>query len=240
MRPFLLALLLACGAWGQPAFEAASLKPSKSVDFNSTFNTRSDNVQAQNVELRELLVQAFEIKEYQLVGPEWLSGARFDIVAKAPLGTGDDEKLMPLLRTLLTERFKLQTHREKRELPCFALAVTKDGFKLHEVEAGGSGMSSNSNQNGGELKARKTTMERFAEWLSRQMQRPVIDATSIKGAYDFTLKYSKENANRLAGLDTYPILTLAIQEQLGLRLEKRTAPVDVVVIDHIERVPVEN
>jgi uncharacterized protein (TIGR03435 family) len=101
-------------------------------------------------------------------------------------------------------------------------------------------MSSNSNQNGGELKARKTTMERFAEWLSRQMQRPVIDATSIKGAYDFTLKYSKENANRLAGLDTYPILTLAIQEQLGLRLEKRTAPVDVVVIDHIERVPVEN
>lgn len=240
MRTFLPALLIACAAWAQPAFEAASLKPNKSPDFNSTFNTRSDNVEAKNLPLRELLIQAFELKSYQLVGPEWLSNERFDIVAKAPFGTGDDEKLMPLLRTLLIERFKLQTHREKRQLPCFALVVTKDGFKPREVEPGPGGMGSTTSEGGGELKAEKTTMDTFVEWMSREVQRPVIDATGLKGSYDFTLKYSKEYANRLAGLDKYPILSLAIQEQLGLRLDKRVAPVDVVVIDRAERVPAEN
>lgn len=240
MRAIVPALLFFSAAWAQPAFEAASLKPNKSPEFDASFNTRSDNVDAKNMPLRELLVEAFQIKEYQLVGPEWLSSERFDLVAKAPLGTGEDEKLMPLLRTLLTQRFHLQTHREKRQLPCFALVVAKDGLKIHEVGAGPGGLNQTTNENGGELKAQKSTFESVAEFLSREVERPVIDATGLKGSYDFTLKFSKENANRLAGLDTYPILSLALQEQLGLRLEKRTAPVDVVVIDHAERVPVEN
>ena len=240
MRSFLAAILFACAAWSQPAFEAASLKANKSPDFNSSFNTRTDNVEAKNMPLRELLVEAFEIKAYQLVGPEWLSSERFDIVAKAPLGTGEDEKLMPLLRTLLIERFKLKTHKETRQLPCFSLVVTKDGFKVKEVEAGSSSINSTSHLEGGELEARKANMEDFAEWLSREVERPVLDTTGLKGSYDFKLKYSKENSNRLAGAETYPILTLAIQEQLGLRLDKRTSAVPVIVIDHSKRVPAGN
>ena len=240
MRYFLTAVLFACAAWAQPAFEAASLKASTAADTNSSFNTRSDNVEAKNVALRELLVAAFEIKEYQLVGPDWLGSARFDIVAKAPLGTGDDEKLMPLLRALLIQRFKLETHKETRKLPCFSLVVAKGGFLVKEVEAGPSGLSSRSNENGGELKVQKSKMDDFAEWLSREVERPVLDATGLKGSYDFTLKYTKENSNRQAGPETYPVVTLAIQEQLGLRLEKRTADVPVVVIDRVEKAPAEN
>jgi uncharacterized protein (TIGR03435 family) len=232
----LASAVLLCGQ----VFDAASVKPSKSIDLNSTFNTRQDNVQARNVAVRDIVVAAFEIKDYQLIGPDWLKSERFDIVAKAPLGTGDDEKLMPLLRNLLVQRFKLATHTEQRDLPCFALLVAKGGLKIRPVEAGPSGMGSTSNNGGGELKAEKISMETVAEWLSHEVQRPVLDMTDAKGAYDFTLRYSKESAKGLTDTQTHPVVSYAIQEQLGLRLEKRTAPVSVVVIDRIERVPAEN
>jgi uncharacterized protein (TIGR03435 family) len=90
MRLVVLLLAPAVLLSAQPAFDAASVKPSKSIDLNSTFNTRQDNVQARNVALRDIVVAAFEIKDYQLIGPDWLKSERFDIVAKAPLGTGDD------------------------------------------------------------------------------------------------------------------------------------------------------
>jgi len=236
----LILCAFAASVFAQPRFDSASIKPNKSGDMNASMNTRPDNVEAKNMTLHDLLVQAFEIKDYQLVGPEWLSSVRFDLVAKAPLGTGDDEKLMPPLRALLTERFKLQTHKETRELPCFALVPAKGGLLVKEVEPGDGNINASSNQNGGELHVKKMTMDAITEWLSREMERPVIDATGAKGAYDFTLKYSKENSNRVMGPETYPILTLALQEQLGLRLEKRTSQVPVIVIDHAERAPVEN
>jgi uncharacterized protein (TIGR03435 family) len=239
MRLVVLLLASAVLLSGQ-AFDAASVKPSKSIDLNSSFNTRKDNVETKNVALRDIIAAAFEIKDYQLIGPDWLKSERFDIVAKAPLGTGDDEELMPLLRNLLAQRFKLETHAEQRDLPCFALLVAKGGLKIRPVEAGPSGMGSTSNNGGGELKAEKVGMEAVAEWLSHEVQRPVLDMTEAKGAYDFTLRYSKESAKGLTDTQTHPVVSYAIQEQLGLRLERRTAPVSVVIIDRIERVPVEN
>ena len=237
-------MFLTSGAAAQtPTFEAASVKPNKSLSYSSSTHTRSDNVTIQNGALRDIIDMAFEIKDYQLIGPPWLSSERFDIVAKAPLGTGDDHKLMPLLRTLLIERFKLETHRETRELPCYALVIAKGGVKLKpsEPETGkGSGMNSNSDDKGGELTATGTNMERLAEWLSRFVDRPVLDMTGLTGRYDFGLKYSKESAKGETDSPTHPVVTLAIQEQLGLRLEKRVAPIEVVVVDRAEKVPVEN
>jgi uncharacterized protein (TIGR03435 family) len=93
---------------------------------------------------------------------------------------------------------------------------------------------------GGELKAEKTKMDDVAECLSREMGRPVLDETGLTASYDFTLRFSKERADGLTDNPTHPIVSRAIQEQLGLRLEKRTAPVPVVVIDHVESVPLEN
>jgi uncharacterized protein (TIGR03435 family) len=102
-------------------------------------------------------------------------------------------------------------------------------------------MNSNSDDMGGQLKATKTTMERMAQWLSRQVDRPVIDMTGIQGSFDFELKFSKDNAKAESdNTPHYPIVTLAIQEQLGLRLEKRTAPIEILIVDRAEKVPVEN
>ncbi len=248
MRILLLGGLLACSGavWrvaAQPdasAFEAASVKPNNSGSGSSSSHSHPDNIEIKNESLRQIITQAYRLKDYQIAGPAWLQSEHYDIVAKAPFGTGDGDKLAPMLRTLLADRFKLQTHRETKEFPVYGLVVAKGGLKLKEVEAGGSGMNSNGNEKGGELTAQKTTMARLAEWLSRQMDRPVVDMTGLSGSYDFGLKYSKESARGETDAVIYPVVSLAIQEQLGLRLEKRTAPIEMLVIDHAEKVPVEN
>lgn len=240
MRFLLLTSLLASGCLYAQSFEAASVKLNKSLNYNGNSNTRPDNVEIKNMPLREIILEAFEIKDYQLVGPEWLHSERFDIVAKAPLGTGDDAKLMPFMRNLLTERFKLKFHRETKELPCYGLVPTKGGFKLKPAEPGPGGFNSNSGERGGEMKADKIDLGTFADWLSRVMDRPVLDMTGIKGAYTFELKYSKESARGMTDTPTHPVVSLAIQDQLGLRLEKRTAPVQMMIIDSAEKVPIEN
>src|SRR3954468_8571073 len=116
----------------EPAFEAASVKVSHATDGNSSTNGRPGNIEMKNVALRQIIVRAFEIKDYQVSGPDWLRSERYDIVAKAPFGT-PWEQLPAMLRTLLAERFKLETHREKRDFPVFGLVPMKSGFKLKPV-----------------------------------------------------------------------------------------------------------
>src|SRR5579883_2910670 len=174
----LLLLFAACPASAQspepPSFEAASVKPNRSGDGHSSSHTRESNVLMTNMSLRSIITWAYQIKDYQLEGPPWLAGERFDIVAKAPVGT-PERQLAPMMRTLLAERFKLKTHKETREFPVYALVAAKGGIKLKPVEPGGSGMDSSNNEKGGELKATKVTMARMAEWLSHSVDRPVID-----------------------------------------------------------------
>jgi uncharacterized protein (TIGR03435 family) len=249
MRLILLAGLLAStnGTLAQlpaqtdphPAFEAASVKPNSSGSGSSSWHSRPANIDMKNVTLRTVIMAAYKLKDYQISGPASLQTEHYDIVAKAPFGT-PDEQLELMLQTLLAERFKLEAHRETKDFPVYGLVQAKGGIKLKEVEAGGAGMNSNGNESGGELKAQKATMAGLAVWLSRQMDRPVVDMTGISGAYDFILKYSREDAKGESTTATYPIVSLAIQEQLGVRLEKRTAAIEVMVIDHAEKVPVGN
>lgn len=223
-----------------PAFDAAAVKPNNSGSGSSSSHTRPANVQITNESLRQIIVDAYRIRDYQLSGPDWLRSVHFDIDAKAPFGTPDSQ-LMPMLRTLLKERFKLEIHRETKEFPVFGLVPSKAGFRLQPVDAkGGSGMNSHSDDKGGNLIAERTNMDGLASWLSRHEDRPVLNRTGISGAYSFTLNYTLENDKADADTPRYPILPLAIQDQLGLRLEKRTAPIEVLVVDHAERVPVEN
>jgi len=157
------------------------------------------------------------------------------------VGTPDHD-IPAMLRTLLAERFKLEAHRETRDLQVFALVAAKGGFKLKPVEPGGSNRDTSHTAMGGVLTATKTSLDRLAVWLNRFTDLPVVNMTGIDGVFDFTLKYSLENENRKAeGNDApkYPVVPLAIQEQLGLRMEKRTAKVEVLSIDRVEKTPIE-
>ena len=241
---FLVAVIAVCAVCAQtnapPSFEAASVKPNRSGSGSSSSHTRPANLTMTNVSLRSMITSAFRIRDYQLNGPDWLRTERFDVVAKAVTGTPDKE-LMPMLRSLLIERFKLETHTETKEMPVFGLVVAKNGLRMQPVDgAGGTNTNSNSDEKGGELSAERTTMSGVAAWISSRMDRPVLDMTGRTEAFTFKLKYSLESENNDPTAARYPILPLAIQEQLGLRLEKRTAPIEIVVVDKVEKVPIEN
>ena len=125
------------GAYSQsgtvPKFEVASVRPSKSGSGHSSENQTNGRFTATNVTLKDCIKFAYGLKDYQISGPAWLNDERYDIVAKAADGAATDQ-LMPMLQTLLTDRFRLTIHREHKELPIYALVMGKNGSKLHEVE----------------------------------------------------------------------------------------------------------
>jgi uncharacterized protein (TIGR03435 family) len=260
-----------------------------------------------NMTLKSLMVAAYGVKTYQVSGPNWMDTERFDIVAKVPAGsTKDDVKLM--LQNLLAERFKLTLHREKKDLPMYALVVGKSGPKMKEsppddpdakdaagpkdqgssdadvqkakqalenamrtvVRDGampqlplGAGQGTRMMMMPGRMRmmATKQTMAQFAETLANQMDRPVVDQTGLTKNYDFTLDFAPDAGGkeamgiplpppppsggdggmpRDADSQAAPSLFTALQEQMGLRLEQKKGPVDLLVVDHLEKTPTEN
>ena len=164
-------------------------------------------------------------------GPAWLDSDRFEILAKAEQPVDNDLVLMRMLQTLLAERFQLMVHRETRTIPALVLEVAKNGPKLEKAE----GKEASTNNGRGLIDARTITMRRFAEVLSRQMDLPVIDGTGLPGAFDLKLEWAPPNAKP----DSGPSVFAALQEQLGLRLESRKMPIEILVIDRAEK-PSEN
>lgn len=227
--------LLLIGALGVAAFgqefSAVSIKPNHSNSGDSDSNTDQGMLNAHNVTLRSLMVAAFRVPDYQIEGPDWLAGEHYDIVAKfsEPLPSGRDAAAAAyatMMQKMLVERFKLTTHREQKSFPVYGLVVTKGGIKFKQVPAGPSRSDNNNNH----YEGRAVTMPRLAQFLSRRSDLPVLDMTGLKGAYDLMIDWNPEQQR----------LTDALEDQLGLKLENRKAPLEVVVVDHAERVPLDN
>ena len=219
----------------QPAsrFEAASIKPTPSDQWNGTSGgaSRNGRFSMRNRTLKRYLMGAYGLGPNQIAGaPEWLDSERFDIEATAGLSASDSE-MMLMLQTLLAERCKLASHRETRAVGAYALVAAKGGPKPEKAQDG----ESSTNNSRGFIDARVITMPRFAEVLSRQLDYPVVDQTGLQGSFNVKLEWSP---GPVAATDSKPSIFTAIQ-QLGLRLQARKLPVEVLVIDHVER-PTEN
>jgi uncharacterized protein (TIGR03435 family) len=219
---------------------------------------------AVNAPLRLLIRDAYALQGFQLVGgPSWLDSERFDILAKAEGNpTPDQERLM--LRTLLAERFALSVHAETRELPLYAMVMTRadgrPGPRLRRTGADcseapvwqGTGpppsrdpdspCSAAGPGSGGGMRFRGVTLEAFAKFLATPAQRPVIDRTGLTGLFDIELELTAElgppppppgEADRV-DRSFAPSIFTALQEQLGLKLDSRRGPIDVIVIDRVE------
>jgi uncharacterized protein (TIGR03435 family) len=230
---------------GPRAFEVASVKratPSPGGGSNSSMRLDPGRLTCTNVSLKKLIWESYSVKEYQVAGPDWISTEIYDIAATLPPGTtGDEVRLM--IQTLLAERFKLTLRRETREMPVYALVVGKNGSKLQEVEFGRASTS----LSGGRFTAVKVPMRNVTEFLSRQTGRPVLDETGLKGFYSFTLDFAPEEAapapapgSPIPDSAVGPSLFNALQEQAGLKLEARKAPVEFLLVDHAEKIPTEN
>ncbi len=238
---------LASVALGQE-FEAVSVKPNKSGSNGSHSHSDRGMLAATNLSLRSMVLTAYRMKDYQLEGPDWLDSERFDLAAKFPDALPQDPEkydaaLGSMMQRMLAERFKLVAHRDQKTFSVYALVVGKKGVKFKEVPDGG---SHNSNSNNNHYTGTSVSMNTFAEFLARRMELPVLDMTGLKGFYDLTLDWAPEPRGGAAAADSpsdpgLPVgLPLALEMQLGLKAETRKAPIEILVVDHVERVPTEN
>jgi uncharacterized protein (TIGR03435 family) len=229
-----------------PQFEVATVKtsPPPSGDLiNINLGTlRNNSLTFANASLSDCLRFAYGIvSDDQLAGPDWIKSkeVRFDIIAKTPPDTTREQAQL-MLQRLLADRLKVRVHHEPRELPHLALVVGKKGPKMQAV-ASPAGDSRNPAVRG-RIEGNAISMTMLATLLSRFERQTVIDATGLKALYALRLEWTPENAGPQTPdvLPAGPSLFAAIQEQLGLRLESRKGPVDVVVVDRAEQVPTEN
>jgi uncharacterized protein (TIGR03435 family) len=228
-----------------PAFEVASVKPNKSGGGGSSIRSTTGQISMENVSLKKLTLWSYGIpddREYALVGPAWLTTEHFDILAKFPAGT-DVAQVRRMAQTMLAERFKLALHSETRQLPAYVLVVAKNGPKIHAVEDG----QSNTSGRPGHLEATRTSLRKLCDLFARMIGAPVTDATGLPGVFTFTLDWTPDETQRLAPPDENATpnpsgmsIFTAVQEQLGLKLEGRKGPVEVLVVDRMERVPTGN
>jgi len=223
----------------RPAYEAASVKINTTGPGHSSTDGSKGQVVMTNQTLKRLIERAYNVKPFQVTGPGWMEDVRFDIAAKYPPDSTNGDRLL-MLRTLLEDRFHLAVHLESKDMPGYALVVAKSGFKLKPVEPGGAG----TDHNGGRVQtmtATKNSMAQLADFVARTLGEMVVDQTGIEGVYDFELRWTNEDQNPSAtDLDGVPSLFTALEETLGLRLQPQKVPVEIVVVDHVERVPTEN
>ena len=229
------------------AFEVSSIRPAAIWKAGGEGSKRSkieyspESLSMWNVDLTDCVQWAYGIKFYQISGPGFPGSERYDVLAK----TGDSvpvKQLRAMLQDLLEKRFQLRLHRETKMLPVYELVVAKGGPRLPVPKADTDLSPTHATESlprvqDGSFVFQDASMAEFAAKLSllRGVDLPVIDRTGIKGLFDITLKSA---ANAILQPDGPTVSTL-VQEQLGLKLVSAKTPIEVIVIDHVER-PSEN
>ena len=287
MKTILLATLCAGFVLAQappsPKFEVAAIRPSQPAGTDRVdVGVHVDGAQLRyvSIPIRDYIARAYRMKLYQVTGPDWLTTERFDLNAKLPAGS-TPEQIPEMLQALLEERFQIKLHREKKELPVYALMIGKLPLKIQEsvadpsapaskgtsnVTATGSadgvsvdlGNGSYYTFNGGKFEVKKVSMDMLARQLERYVDRPILDMTDLKGIYDLNFAVTPEDYQTMlihaavnAGMMLPP---QAIQfmdngsiaslldglQQLGLKMDARKAPLDVLVVDQLSKTPTEN
>jgi uncharacterized protein (TIGR03435 family) len=272
---------LACS---QPAFEAASIKPAKPSARQrrpglegGPGTSDPGRIRYSNISLRDLIMVAYRVRGFQLSATDAkaLDAKTFELIAQLP-PDATQAQLRIMLQNLLTERFHLALHRERKLMPVYTLVIAKGGPKLtdsaektdavdaddfdplppappNELEVHDDGYPNVPAREGSWLVALRSgyarthqlnaSMADLAGILSNQLEKPVIDATGLKGRYEFTLSWLAAvpaSPPTASPADPGPDLFAAVQQQLGLKLEASRATVEVLVIDHFDRDPVEN
>jgi uncharacterized protein (TIGR03435 family) len=240
----------------RPEFEVATVKSSPPPSDPSRMpinigTARNGKVVLTNASLSDCIKFAYGVvSDDQLSGPDWIRTyeVRFDVLAQAPVDT-PRERLLLMLQTLLEDRLKLAIHHEQRQLRFLALVAGKSEPKIHPAKVDISSSTSQP-QRPGRI-AGIMPLGTVVTLLSRFEREPVVDLTGFKGPYEIALEWTPDDRRAATGDATgrTPAATdgasgaslfTAVQEQLGLKLESRKGPLDVLVVDHAEKVPTDN
>ena len=267
---------------GKLEFEVASVyptPPSQEHGMSLALKLDASQVRVIALPLRDIVATAYRLKPYQISGPEWITTTPFDISAKMPAGA-TIRQMPDMLQSLLVDRFGLTFHREKKELPVYALVVGKGPVKLraHATDGDTAGsdrltwsLSGNpagvSNVVGdgssysfaaGKFEGKKLTVTALATELERYSPRPIVDMTQLTGTFDPTFTVTPEAYGQLlgraainSGMVMPPQMRIQIEsaefnalpeavEQLGLKLESRRMPIDMLVVVDVRKTPTEN
>lgn len=234
----------------RPSFEVASIKRAAAVsgpikgEPEGSVSVSGSTLSMRNVTLRDMIRTAYALKDHQLSGPAWLKSGRYDVAAKsAAPATMDQRRLM--LQGLLADRFKLEIHRESKDLAVTGLVVGKNGPKLGKAKPEGPVAIGIEH---GKMMFQNYSMEKLADYLTQHSGgRTVVDATGIEGYYDFAvgvLDTPSDNpidVKKAIGMGSRDgSLAKTIVEEIGLRLDARKGAVEIVVVDRAERAPEEN
>jgi uncharacterized protein (TIGR03435 family) len=221
-------------------FEVASIKPTATKDGSLTFDfPPGGRFSCRNLTVPHLLRIAYELQDYQISGgPGWIGSAGFDIEARAAASTDGltHEQVREMLQALLADRFHLVLHRETRQLPIYALVAGKTRPRLQPADSSAAPFRGGKM---GQLSAKKMSMTELANVLTFDLKRPVRDETGLKGDFAFTLEWTPGLGESDSGPSSRPSLFAAVREQLGLKLESTKGPVEVLVVDSVEK-PSEN
>ena len=213
------------------------MKPSRDRNADSNLDSTTGRLTATNITVRELIRVAYGVKDYQMErAPHWIDDDRFDIAAKSSVGKTSREELGMQIQGLLTNRFRLTAHRETRQGSIFLLVVDKAGSKLRPHDEG---TGSRARTTCGHLSGMRLTADVIATVLSRQLERDVVNRTALAGKYDFELSWTPDAGPCAGSAEGLPSIFGAIEQQMGLKLESAKGPVEVLVIDRVER-PTEN
>jgi uncharacterized protein (TIGR03435 family) len=243
----------------RPAFEVASVKPSNTGD-GPYIQVLPGRLLASYSSLRDLIEFAYRVRTDQIAeGPSWIVSDHYGIEAKAAGNPPGAQIAGAMLQGLLEDRFKLALHRETRQLPVYELTVVKNGLKLQPAKEGTCmvfspdspplpatpdtprlpfcGPRTGRNGLNWELSGQGVSMDALAGILSFQLNRTVLDKTGLTGSYDMHLQWAVDPLTSGTASDDLPgpSLSTALREQLGLRMESAKGPVEVLVIDHAER-----
>jgi uncharacterized protein (TIGR03435 family) len=240
MVGLMAAFLAAAQPVGVTAFEVVSIKPHPEPIYYSSSSTSGMTTRWIAGTLKDLLVDAYDLKYYQIFGvPNWAESAHYDIVAKAEGDRPPDpEHHRAMTRALLTDRFQLKAHREMKEIPVYALVVGKNGHKLSPPDMNSREAGTIVNAGTVHTFTAHGVMQRLADQLSNTAGRPVLDKTGLNGEFAYDLKFTLPDIVANGGSDI-PSMFTALQEQLGLRLEPQNAPVEILVVESAQK-PSEN
>jgi uncharacterized protein (TIGR03435 family) len=235
-------MLLCClPVFGQAQFEAATVRISKGDTKGTSGYTKSGQLTLFKADMRGLVLTAFDVRLNAVIGaPSWFDSDHFDVVAKAAPGTSFDD-MRVMLQGLLTERFQLELHWDKKVMPAYALTVAKGGPKLQVSTAAETSCGPGMSVKPGMLHITCKMVDSLSGVISGMAGGyldglPVVDQTGLKGPWDFTLDFTPKAQYDTA---TGPAVSYfeALEQQLGLHLEPKKLPVRVLVIDHANREP---
>ena len=245
-------------------FDVASVRINRSGFPGGASSIRPGNFGAKNETLKQLIRVAYGLETFRIVGgPDWIDSDRFDIQARAAADAPRDQILL-MLQSLLIERFRLNAHRETRELPVFELqSASRPGNRLRPAAAGACVEANEKPTNArlprcgvllagpDRMSGRRVNLDLLAKELSPRVNRVVVNKAGRPEMFDIDLEWTPDDATREAvaaltpggkvgsASPDGPGIFTALVEQLGLRLEPARGPVEVLVIDRAER-PDEN